>query len=66
MSGIIKLLITILPLVGNTVIDELSPDFRTLVINTLGALKTKAEKTKNPFDDIAVGFLYRLFDKWIK
>ena len=66
MKALFSLLLTVLPMIGNTVIDELSPDFRKMITNTLGALKDKAEKTKNPFDDIAVGFLYRLFDKWIK
>lgn len=43
------------------IVVQLSPKARALLVEGLGWLMMKAKSTKNPYDDIFVEMLYRIF-----
>ncbi len=66
MKALFTLLMSIVPMLIDRIVSELSPELRNMIVNTIAALDDKAKKTKNPFDDIAVGALKSVFQHWIK
>lgn len=61
MSGVMKVVATLLPFLARVVIEQITPELREIMINTVKSLESRAEKTPNPFDDFAVDVLKGLF-----
>lgn len=46
----------------SALVNNLSPDIRKLIIESIDKLDAKAQSTKNKFDDILVDFLRVIFN----